>query len=317
MAHVRRTTARHVKRVRHSLQTLRIFSAVAQAGGVTAGAAACGLTQSAATKHIRALEDSLGTALLERTVQGVVLTPGGERYLKAVRRALRILDDAAAAASASAPSMPADATIALGVAPAVAQRWLIPRQEDFHARHGIRMKLVPRLSREEALSTPLYAEIRFGTGHFPGWTARYLIGRDYRFVLGAGCACRLAERGLDVRTINRPLLEAMPLLFHVLGPDLWDEALASLQQRSRGLAVERIGFEQYSVLIPAAVAGQGLALVPRFLVTEELRTGQLVEVDRPVRCHGGFYLLLPRGRRRAPALERLSDWLAGQARPDA
>lgn len=59
------------------LTDLRLFSAVAEAGSITAGAARVGLALAAASARIRGMETALGAALLERGRRGVRLTPAG------------------------------------------------------------------------------------------------------------------------------------------------------------------------------------------------------------------------------------------------
>lgn len=77
-----------------NLQHLRVFHAVAEAGGVTAGAARLRLSQPAATREIRDLEARLGLALFDRLPRGVALTEAG-RLLQ--RHAARIFAQESAA----------------------------------------------------------------------------------------------------------------------------------------------------------------------------------------------------------------------------
>jgi LysR family glycine cleavage system transcriptional activator len=298
-----------MKRTRHSLQTLRVFLLVAGSGSVSRAAEQASLTQSAVTKHIQALEEMLGTVLFERTGRGMTLTPAARRYHRSVQRALQLLDEAAGRiASTAGPAT----EVRLGLAPAVAQRWLIPLLADFEARHpDIHVKLVPRLPDAQGQTAAAYAEIRPGTGRFQGWQSRYLVGRHFCFAISPSLRDTLRARGIDVRRIHRRLLEAVPLLSHVLRPSLWDESLEALGFVS--VRADRISFEQYSVLIPSAVAGRGLAMVPPFLIANELESGQLVTIGSMVTARHGFYLLLPKGQPRHAALDALAAWLIEQA----
>ncbi|WP_038209550.1 LysR family transcriptional regulator [Xenophilus azovorans] len=298
-----------MKRVRHSLQTLRVFVLVARTGSVSAAALQAHLTQSAVTKHVQALEEMLGARLFERSGQGMLITTAARPYLRSVQRALQMLDDAEARMSASTATAQ---SVRLGVAPAVAQRWLIPLLDDFEARHpGVRVQLVARLPDAQGQAAQAYAEIRAGTGRFQGWRSRYLVGRHFCFAMASARREFLRARGIDVRRINRRLIEALPLLSHVLRPTLWDESLRALGLE--GTHAERIDCEQYSVLIPAAVAGRGLAMVPPFLVQGELAGGQLVRIGAMVTARHGFYLLTPKAQPRHAGLEALTAWLGEQA----
>ncbi|CAD5372719.1 Transcriptional regulators, LysR family [Rubrivivax sp. A210] len=57
--------------------TLRLFCAVAQSGSITKGASRCHLALSAASRRLADFEAAVGSALLERTAQGVRLTAAG------------------------------------------------------------------------------------------------------------------------------------------------------------------------------------------------------------------------------------------------
>lgn len=67
--------------------TLRLFCAVAQTGSITKGASRCHLALSAASRRLTDFEDAAGSVLLERTAQGVKLTPAGH---VAMQHAMRL-----------------------------------------------------------------------------------------------------------------------------------------------------------------------------------------------------------------------------------
>lgn len=68
---------RSINPARIDFVTLRLFCAVAQAGSITKGAQACHLALSAASRRLADFEAASGTRLLERSAQGVTLTPAG------------------------------------------------------------------------------------------------------------------------------------------------------------------------------------------------------------------------------------------------
>lgn len=67
--------------------TLRLFCAVAGSGSITKGAQTCNLALSAASRRLADFENASGTRLLERSAQGVTLTPAGH---VAMQHALRL-----------------------------------------------------------------------------------------------------------------------------------------------------------------------------------------------------------------------------------
>ncbi|WP_421762126.1 LysR substrate-binding domain-containing protein [Devosia sp.] len=70
------------------------FIAVTDLNGFAPAARKLGLSTSAVTRHVAALEDRLGVRLLNRTTRAVSLTDAGMRYLERSRRILADLDDA-------------------------------------------------------------------------------------------------------------------------------------------------------------------------------------------------------------------------------
>jgi DNA-binding transcriptional LysR family regulator len=70
---------------RLDLADLQLFRHVAEAGSITAGAARANLALAAASTRLRGMEAAVGTALLERSRSGVVLTPAGDALLTHAR----------------------------------------------------------------------------------------------------------------------------------------------------------------------------------------------------------------------------------------
>jgi DNA-binding transcriptional LysR family regulator len=80
---------------RELLSHLPIAVAVARDGGFAAAAARLGMSPSAVSHAIRAIEDALGAPLFARTTRSVAVTDAGERFLAAITPALSAIDDAA------------------------------------------------------------------------------------------------------------------------------------------------------------------------------------------------------------------------------
>ncbi len=77
---------------RYDLIDLRIFLCIAEAGNLTRGADRAGTSAGAASTRMKNLEESLGTALLRRSSQGVTLTTAGTALLGHARRIFRDLE---------------------------------------------------------------------------------------------------------------------------------------------------------------------------------------------------------------------------------
>src|SRR5689334_6001005 len=80
---------------RELLAHLPVAIAVAQDHGFAAAAARLGMSASAVSHAVRAVEAALGAPLFARTTRSVALTDAGERFFAAITPALAAIDDAA------------------------------------------------------------------------------------------------------------------------------------------------------------------------------------------------------------------------------
>lgn len=85
-----------------SLSQIRYFVAVAEAGNVGKAARQLRVAQPPLSRHIRSLEEELGTQLFSRTSRGMTLLPTGEVFLSHARRILEAVDDALVATRSQA-----------------------------------------------------------------------------------------------------------------------------------------------------------------------------------------------------------------------
>lgn len=82
------------------IEAMGVFVAVADHHGFAPAARRLGLSPSAVTRLVAALEERLGTRLLQRTTRSVTLTDAGTRYLERARRILSDIEEAEGAAQA-------------------------------------------------------------------------------------------------------------------------------------------------------------------------------------------------------------------------
>ncbi len=112
---------------------LRVFYAVAEAGSFTHAGEMLRLSQSAVSRQISALEESLDTPLFHRHARGLVLTEQGEMLLRAVREITGKLrqTEALITESKSKPEGPLRITCTTGLG----TTWLAPRVKEFVERY--------------------------------------------------------------------------------------------------------------------------------------------------------------------------------------
>lgn len=112
---------------------LRIFHAVADAGSLTHAGDTLHLSQSAVSRQIRALEESLGTTLFHRHARGLILTEQGELLFDATRSMAARLDTAAARIRDSEEHVFGELRVT--TATGFGTLWLVPRLPRLYAKY--------------------------------------------------------------------------------------------------------------------------------------------------------------------------------------
>ncbi len=112
---------------------LRIFHAVADAGSLTHAGDSLHLSQSAVSRQIRALEESLNTTLFHRHARGLILTEQGELLFEATRAMNKRLETAAARIRDSEEEVFGELRVTTTLA--FGTLWLAPRLPKFYERY--------------------------------------------------------------------------------------------------------------------------------------------------------------------------------------
>jgi DNA-binding transcriptional LysR family regulator len=112
---------------------LRIFHSVASAGSLTHAGDSLHLSQSAVSRQIRALEESLGTTLFHRHARGLILTEQGELLFEATRVMNKRLEAAAARIRDSAEEVFGELRVTTTTA--FGTLWLAPRLPALYERY--------------------------------------------------------------------------------------------------------------------------------------------------------------------------------------
>ncbi len=288
-----------------SLPLLSAFEAAARTGSVTAAAKELSLTQSAVSRQIKALEEQLEVALFHRERQTIHLTLGGEAYAREIREALRKIS----AASLNLRANPFGGTLTLAILPTFGTRWLAPRLPAFLAKNpGITLNLVTRLSQFDFRLEPVDAAIHFGQGEWPG--GELVLLRSETVIPACSPQVRKTHR------FRKPEdLRQAPLLHLTTRPDAWERWLSLNGAPAHG--VHGMLFDQFATAAQAAIAGMGVALLPDFLIQDELASGQLVAaLDRPMESAESYYLAWPKDRSGHLPLVAFRDWLLAETAAD-
>jgi DNA-binding transcriptional LysR family regulator len=292
-------TRRHMP----TIGTLQAFEAAARLGSFTLAARDLNLTQSAVSRQIRALEDTVGQALFFREKQTVRVTPVGQAYAEQVRRALAIIS----AATLGCRINPNGGVLHLAVLPTFGTRWLAPRLARFNEAHpGITLTLTTRLAPFDFDLDSVDLAIHFGQPHWPGGEMVPLMPETVLPV----CSPKLRQRHGFASAHD---LIGAPLIKLASRDDAWPRWFAR-----HGIAAApgaAMLIDQFATAAQLAIAGAGVALMPTFLIAEELAHGQLVTAidTAPTHSDEAYHLVWPVGRRDYPPLVAFRDWICAEA----
>jgi len=291
-----------MRRVLPSLPALTVFEASARHGSFTRAGEELNLSQSAVSKRVAGLEAYLGIQLFERVRQRIVLTEAGHHFLARIREALEIMEEA----TMETLAFRRHGTI-LNVAtlPSFGNRWLLPRIGGFLARHPeISLNVIARQWPFDMVQENVDAAIFYAAVPWPGGPSERLLGEEVVPVCAPGLLGAAAIEALS----------GVPLLHHRARPRAWKDWLE--EGGARGVnPFHGSRFEQFDMIIRAAVAGTGVGLVPRFMVEQELAQGLLVTpFPRGMASAESYFLVYPERKKTLPALMTFRAWILEAAR---
>ncbi len=247
------------------LNALRAFEAAARTLNFRLAAEELAVTQGAVAQHVRALEADLGVKLFERLPRSLALTAQGRAYAAHLRRAFELVTEATAALR------PEPSRLTISVTPTFAAKWLIPRLPQFTAAHpDIELRVLATESLSNFQSDGVDIAVRQARPPFgPGVSAELLFEQEMVAV------CNPMLRSKPGEPLAPAELDRFVLLHDA--HDAWPEFIEKALQRKPPAASKGVRFNQTSLAIDAAAAGQGLAVASRFLVEQDLQAGRLVQ----------------------------------------
>lgn len=286
-----------------STAALVAFESAARHQSFTKAADELNLTQSAICRQIGGLESFLNVELFRRSRRGVVLTEAGVAYSRKVAAQL----DAVERDTLALMGNQGTTSIELAVVPTFGTQWLLPRLRAFQQLHPeVTVHLTNRTRPFLFADTHFDAAIYYGDAEWSGTEAHFLM---HEHLLPVCSPALLGDAPVDAESIAN-----LPLLQQTTRPYAWRQWFAAADMRvEHDLNGTRL--ELFSMLAQAAMHGMGIALIPPFLIRQELADGRLISpCPRSFETDNGYYLVIPERKAESAALLAFRDWILQQAR---
>ena len=286
------------------LNALRAFEAVGRQRSFTSGAQAIGVTQSAVSRHVAALESLLGQRLLLRKAQGVELTPAGEALLPVIGRSFDRIEQVLSEIRAT--SAPKGRTLRVHFPPSFLQQVAMPMLAEFRAEYP---DLQLDIFSTNPPGRPLQdcdAAVVYDQPQVTDQISDLLWLTRLRPVCSPAMAAAFDGLSLDqvlargellhVRVDGRPKSFYWSAFARRFGLDL---------DSDRGLY-----FDTLVLAVRYAMAGGGIALADINMFAEEIADGRLV-APFPQDCEDGYgyYLTLAAEDLDDPVIAAFRNWI--------
>src|SRR6516225_943360 len=246
------------------LNNLKAFEAAARHESFTRAAEELCVTQGAVSQQVKALEEGLGIKLFNRERQRLIITEAGRDYLMVVRDAL----DRIAIGTERLLQRQNSGVLTVSTSPDFAAKWLVHRLGHFAEAHaGIDLRVLATMHHVDFAREDVDMAVRHGDGNWPGLDAAQLSNEQ----LFAICSPKLVSG----RRLGKPAdILKFPLIHFDSRAD-WTKWLRvagiSDTDAKHGPVLNRA-----SMVIDAAINGQGIALARTTLAAWDLINGRLV-----------------------------------------
>ena len=286
---------------------LRLFIRIVETGSFSKASADLGITQPTATKHVAALEKRLGARLLHRSTRGAAPTEVGAAYYDKCKAVTRELDEADSLAALMQSRVQGMLRISTSVA--FGRRVLTPLVLRFMQQHpGLQIDLSFEDRYVDLVEQGIDLAIRMGRLADSSLGARYLGNNPWLLV---GAKDYLAGHGTP-KTPAELAGHAALIYSSVQGDDRWHFTGAD----GSTLAVPVKGplrSNNLSALLAAARAGMGLAILPRYVAHESVKSGRVVPLlERWTLPAQEIHAVFPSPRLVPTKVSGFVDWLRGQ-----
>jgi len=288
------------------LNALKAFEAAARSESFTRAAQELNVTQGAVSHQVKALEATLGIKLFNRERQRLVMTEAGRDYLAVVRDAL----DRIAAGTERLMQRQSAGVLTISTSPDFAAKWLVYRLGRFAENHPeIDLRVSATAHQVDFAREDVDVAVRHGDGKWPGLDVVRLCAER----LFPVCSPKLVSGRNRITTASDLLKFPLLRLDDWKNWTRWFAAAGVVAPVAHGPVLNRT-----SMLIDAAVGGQGVALARTALAAWDLINGRLVRpVDVSLKMSNTYWIVCPKATSSVPKIATFRKWLLAEATEDA
>ncbi|HEI9807209.1 TPA: transcriptional regulator GcvA [Proteus mirabilis] len=286
------------------LNALRVFDSAARHLSFTKAAEELFVTQAAVSHQIKTLEEFLGLKLFRRRNRSLLLTEEGQSYYFDIKEIFSSINEATRKLLARS----AKGALTVSLSPSFAIQWLVPRLSGFNQAYpGIDVRIQAVDREEDKLADDVDVAIFYGRGNWTGLRT----DRLYAEYLIPVCAPSLL-------TGEKPLKTPSDLIYHTLLHDTsrrdWQAYVRQLEIQNQINVQQGPIFSHSSMVIQAAVHGQGVALVNNVMARSEIESGRLVRPFQDVLVSkNAFYLVCQDSQAELGKIAAFRQWILSQA----
>jgi LysR family glycine cleavage system transcriptional activator len=265
------------------------------------------LTHGAVSHQVKALEAILGIKLFNREHQRLVITEAGREYLTVIRDAL----DRIAVGTDRLVQRQTSGTLTVSTSPDFAAKWLVYRLGRFAERHPeVNLRVSATVHHVDFAREDVDVAVRHGDGKWAGLEVVRLCSER----LFPVCSPKL------IAGRNRIAAASDLLKFPLLRLSDWNTW--SRWFEAAGVAADPVVhgpiLNSASMLIDAAVDGQGIALARTTLAAWDILNRRLVKpIDISLRISNTYWIISPKVSSKVPKIATFRNWLLFEAAEDA
>ncbi len=286
------------------LKSLRAFEAAGRHLSFTRAADELFVTQAAISHQIKALEDFLGLPLFIRRNRKLLLTDEGQNYWPKIRDIFENLTSA----TEQIKFQMAGGPLTVSVVPTFATSWLVPRLSKFNNIYPeIEVRLKASDDTVDFLREDVDLAIYYETGNYPGLHSVTLLSER----LTPLCAPSLLEGNIP---LSKPEDLKRHNLLHDFNTEDWQKWLKLAGVKGIDLSHGSV-FSHTSMVLQAAIFGQGIAMGHFVLSQAEVLSGRLVQpFEMMMESDLSYDVVCPIESAQRPKIKAFIDWLVETVR---